>query len=144
MRIIRKKSTKQFSKPVSSIRKRKFARDGRTVEVASDHFLEWCLERTQEWPANQSGLSEEFWKEALEFFADIGWMSDPWDNDPSYIVDNIAVNGEIIDLEEDLEEHFNEKELKEIKEDYNGDIEEYAADKGYDIIDNMLVINWGL
>lgn len=139
MRIIRKRSTKQFSKPVRSIRKRKFARDYRTVEVASDHLLEWCLERTQEYPANQSGLSEEFWREALDQLADMGWLSDPWNNDPSYIVDNIAVNGEIIDIED-----LDEDTLKEIEEDYNGDIEEYAADKGYVIIANQLVINWGL
>ena len=65
-------------------------------------------------------------------------MGEPSLNNPMYIVDNIAVNGSIYEVEEVAEQY------PEITEKYNGDIDEWMADNGYTYVGNYIVVNWGL
>ena len=146
MRIIRKPAKKSFSnvrKPVirKKFSKKNFGRD--TVEIDKDLFIDMLWERIN---SSEFGeyYPETFWQEVIDYLSDIGFLS-PEQNHPSYIIDNIAVNGEIFDIsEESLKEHLNNKELKEFKEDYNGDVQKWANDQGYLFFDEYIVINLGL
>ena len=58
-------------------------------------------------------------------------------NDPQILIDNIAVNGAIYELDDVANQY------DEINEDYDGNVEEWANDNGYSIIQNYVVVNWG-
>ena len=112
------------------------------VQIDGDVFKEMLLERADSFNPAEN-YSEEFWIEVVDRLEDMGFMSDPQYNDPKYIIDNIAVNGEIFPVDE-IRDHLNDNDIEEFDEEYNGDVEEWAADKGYDIIDGNIIMNWGL
>lgn len=107
------------------------------VEIDDDIFIELLWDRVNSFtPAK--GYDEEFWTECFDYLSEIGWMGDPWKNDPKYIVDNIAVNGEIFALE-DCADNYDE-----INDDYKGDVNAWIEDNGYLVFGDYVVINLGL
>ena len=108
-----------------------------TVEIDSDVFIDLLWDRVDEFPSAR-GYSKKFWEQCFEYLEEVGFMGDPQYNSPSYIIDNIAINGEILDFDE-CKDNFDE-----IESDYDGDVEEWANDEGYLIFDDMVVINLGL
>lgn len=108
----------------------------RTVEVDEDVFIDliWNRIDNTKWGDN---YSEDFWTEVIEYLSEIGWMDSRYNN-PSYIVDNIAINGEICKIDECADNY------DAINDEYNGDVEAWAEDKGYLIFDDYVVINLGL
>ena len=107
------------------------------VEIDDDIFIELLWDRVNSFtPAK--GYDDEFWTECFDYLSEIGWMGDPWKNDPKYIVDNIAVNGEIFALE-DCADNYDE-----INDDYKGDVNAWIEDNGYLVFGDYVVINLGL
>lgn len=108
-----------------------------TVKIDEDVFIDMLWERVNEtrWG---SKYSEDFWTECFDYLSEIGWMGDPFDNSPSFIVDNIGINGEIWEKDECI------KNYDEIIDDYDGDVDEWINDKGYLVFDDYVVINLGL
>lgn len=107
------------------------------VELTDETFKEMCLERVDTF-ANGS-YSSEFWDEALDRLAENGWL-EPEYNRPSYIVDNIYVNGEIRTADEMRSENdfgFDENTTDE-------EIEAKAEEEGWDKCAEYYIINWGL
>lgn len=58
---------------------------------------------------------EEFWEEIIQYLEDVGFLT-PRYNDPKYIIDNIAINGEIKTLEELLEDYKTEEKVEKVSE----------------------------
>ena len=81
--------------------------------------------------------SEDFWTEVFDYLSEIGWLDSDYNN-PSYIVDNIGINGEIWEKDECI------KNYDEIIDNYDGDVDEWINDKGYLVFDDYVVINLGL
>ena len=108
-----------------------------TVEIDSDIFKEMLLERADSLPY-ASAYPEEFWTETVDYLEEIGFMSDPQYNDPKYIIDNIAVNGEIVRVDDASSEYH------EIDDEYDGDVDAWADDKAVTRIGDYIVLNWGL
>lgn len=108
-----------------------------TVEIDEDVFIDMIWERINDTKWGRK-YSEEFWTEVIDYLSEIGWMNDPFDNSPSFIVDNIGVNGEIWEKDECI------KNYDEINDDYDGDVDEWIEDKGYLVFDDYVVINLGL
>lgn len=108
----------------------------RVVKINEDIFIDMLWDRVDEFPSAR-GYSKQFWEECFEYLSDIGWLGADY-NTPMYIIDNIAINGEILDFDE-CKDNFDE-----IESEYNGDVEEWARDEGYPIFDDMVVINLGL
>ena len=108
-----------------------------TVEIDEDVFIELLWERVNETKWG-SKYSEDFWTECFDYLSEIGWMKDPWDNNPSFIVDNIGVNGEICEKDECADNY------DAINDDYEGDVDEWIDDNGYLVFDDYVVINLGL
>lgn len=108
-----------------------------TVEIDEDVFIELLWERVNETKWG-SKYSEDFWTECFDYLSGIGWMNDPFNNSPSFIVDNIGVNGEIWEKDECI------KNYDEINDDYDGDVDEWIEDNGYLVFDDYVVINLGL
>lgn len=108
-----------------------------TVEIDEDVFIDMLWERVNEtrWGSN---YSEDFWTECFDYLSEIGWMGDPYENNPSFIVDNIAVNGEIYKKDECADNYDT------INDDYEGDVDEWIDDNGYLVFDDYVVINLGL
>lgn len=108
-----------------------------TVEIDEDVFIELLWERVNETKWG-SKYSEDFWTECFDYLSEIGWMKDPRNNNPSFIVDNIGVNGEICKKDECADNYY------EINEDYEGDVDEWIDDNSYLVFDDYVVINLGL
>lgn len=106
------------------------------VQMEDDAFIDLLWDRVDSTDFGKM-YPESFWKDAFEQMKDFGWFS-PRYNAPMYIVDNVAVNGNIIARDEV------KAEFDEIDRDYNGDIDEWVADNGYDICGDYVVLNWGL
>ena len=68
------------------------------VMIDDDVFIDMLWERVNTFCSNS--YSEEFWDAVFDYLKDTGWLSDSAHNSPSYIVDNIYVNGEVKTLEE--------------------------------------------
>lgn len=68
------------------------------VMIDDDVFIDMLWSRVDTFCPDS--YSEEFWNAAFDYLKDTGWLSDPVLNSPSYIVDNIYINGEIKTLEE--------------------------------------------
>jgi len=107
-----------------------------TVEIDEDVFIDLLWERVNEtrWGSN---YSEDFWTECFNYLSEIGWLDSDYNN-PSYIVDNIGVNGDICAVE-DCADNYDE-----INEDYDGDVDAWADDNGYLVFGGYVVINLGL
>lgn len=69
------------------------------VMIDDDIFIDLLWNRAREFSPAE-GYSDEFWSAMFDFLKETGWLSDPCHNNPMYIVDNIAVNGEFYTLEE--------------------------------------------
>lgn len=109
-----------------------------TVTIDADCFIEMLWNRVREfYPAR--GYDNDFWTECFEYLKEVGFLRDDIQhNTPSYIVDNIAINGAIYPIDECAENY------KEIEEDYNGSVEDWYTDKGYMKFGNYIVVNLGL
>ena len=108
-----------------------------TVEVDEDIFMDLCWNRVSQFTPAQR-YDDDFWNEAFELLSESGWMSEPSLNNPMYIVDNIAVNGDICAVEDCVDNY------DEITEKYNGNVDEWVEDNGYTYVGNYVVLNWGL
>lgn len=108
-----------------------------TVEIDVDVFIELLWERVNDTKWGNK-YSEDFWTECFDYLSEIGWMNDPYDNNPSFIVDNIGINGEICEKDECI------KNYDKINDDYDGDVDEWIDDNGYLVFDDYVVINLGL
>ena len=110
---------------------------GNYVKVDEDAFIDMCWQRVNEFrPAK--GYDDDFWTEVFAYLSDIGWLKDPWENTPSFIVDNIAVNGDICAIEDCADNY------SEINDDYGGDVDAWMDDNGYTRFGDYVVINLGL
>ena len=108
----------------------------KNVPIDEDAFIDMCWLRVDEFrPANS--YDEDFWTEVFDYLSDIGWLH-PWENTPSYIVDNIAVNGDIC-LKKDCIKNYDE-----ITKKYDGDVDTWIEDNGYLEFGDYVVINLGL
>ena len=108
-----------------------------TVEIDEDVFIDMLWDRVNETNWGRK-YSEDFWTEVFDYLSEIGWMKDPWNNTPSFIVDNIAVNGDICAIDDCADNY------SEINDDYDGDINEWMDDNGYIQFSDYVVINLGL
>ena len=108
-----------------------------TVEIDEDVFIDMIWERINDTNWGRK-YPEEFWTEVIDYLSETGWMGDPYDNSPSFIVDNIGVNGDICAYDECLDNY------DEITKKYDGDVDEWIEDKGYLVFDDYVVINLGL
>lgn len=106
------------------------------VQIDDDVFIDMLWERVSTFAPNV--YTDEFWGEVFEELKDGGWLKEPRYNNPSYIVDNIAINGNIHPIEECPELY------PEIDESYGGDVEAWAEDKGYGIVEGYVVVNLGI
>ncbi len=68
------------------------------VTIDDDVFIDMLWARVDEFCPDS--YSHEFWEAAFNYLKDVGWNPNPSHNTPSYIVDNIYVNGEVRTLEE--------------------------------------------
>lgn len=108
----------------------------RTVKVDEDVFIDMIWDRINNTKWGDT-YSEEFWTEVIDYLSDGDWFGDSQYNNPSYIVDNIAINGEICEIDECADNY------DAINDKYDGDVEAWAEDKGYLIFDDYVVINLG-
>ena len=107
------------------------------VQIDDDVFIDMLWERVNDFgPAGD--YDNDFWDNAFDYLKETGWLSDPFLNKPNYIVDNIAVNSEIVHKDDAV------KEYDEINSQYNGDVEEWAYENGYDICGDYIVLDWNL
>ena len=106
----------------------------------NETFEELLFERVAEFPPARK-YSDKFWEEAINFLLAMGvsfsWSNVPIKNDPKYIIDNIAVNGQIVKLKEAAENY------SVINDEYGGDGNAWIEDNGYQVIADYVVINWG-
>ena len=68
------------------------------VTIDDDVFIDMLWERVNTFCLDS--YSEEFWDAVFDYLKDTGWLSNSAHNSPSYIVDNIYVNGEVKTMEE--------------------------------------------
>lgn len=108
------------------------------VTIDDDLFIDMCMMRVDNFsPAEK--FPESFWKEALERLRDAGWL-DENKNTPSYIIDNIAVNGEI----KTLEEIRNEYDIPNMDSMSDEELEEHLTNDEWEKVDDYFVRRWGL
>lgn len=68
------------------------------VQMDDDQFISLCWDRINEFPPAKS-YPDSFWTAIFNYLKELEWLS-PQYNYPSYIVDNIAVNGDFISKED--------------------------------------------
>ena len=89
--------------------------NGRTVEISEDEFIDMLWERVNDFAYSVTDYyNDPLYEACFEYLSEIGWL-DPQYNSPKYIVDNIAVNGEIC-MKEDLPSNYG-KTFEELDED---------------------------
>ena len=86
----------------------------RTVKIREDDFIDLLWERVSN--SSFNGYDDDFWDVTFDWLSQAGWL-EPQYNYPSYIVDNIAVNGDIVDKSE---QDLTEDEIQQMIDD--GDI----------------------
>lgn len=81
-------------------------------------------------------LPDDIWQVAIESLADSDWAGiSPDHMEPSYIIDNIIVNGDIMPAEDVMkEEGFNE----------DGELIDYVEENGYELIADYVIRHWGI
>ena len=102
------------------------------VQVPEDIFIDACWERVNDRYPNY--YPDEVWQWCFDLLSDCGWLRDANNNYPSYIVDNIAINGEIVPIA-DLQEY-------DVPE--GVDVYEYAEEQGWSIVADYVIINMGV
>lgn len=107
-----------------------------TVEIDEDVFIELLWERVNDFRPAQA-YDDDFWTEVFDYLSETGWLDSDYNN-PSYIVDNIAVNGDICEKDECI------KNYDAINDDYEGDVDAWIDDNGYLVFGDYVVINLGL
>ena len=107
-----------------------------TMKVDDDTFKDMLWERVQNYGYDKY-YPESVWWGIFDNLEVMGWLK-PEYNTPSYIVDNIAINGEI-------------KPYDEIESNYNLDgmsVDEWIEDNGYYVVgdpdEQYVIINYGL
>lgn len=110
-----------------------------TVVVDKDNFIDWCWDRVNERYSDY--FSDEFWEECFDYLAEDGFLSKPQYNDPAYIVDNIAINGEIVAKEDCSSDDYFPEINNAI---YKGDVDKWIDNNGYLVFGDYVVINLGL
>ncbi len=108
----------------------------RTVEIDEDVFIDLLWQRVNDFRPAEA-YDEDFWTEVFDYLSESGWLKSQYNN-PSYIVDNIAVNGDICAID-DCAEYYDE-----INDDYDGDVDAWIDDNGYSRFGDYVVINLGL
>ena len=111
------------------------ANDMMTINIDKETYKDWLFRRTRDFYACDS-YSDDFWNEIIDYIVD-NEMIDPDKADPMYIIDNIAVNGEIYDKDDCL------REYSVINDEYNGDVDAWIEDNGYNVFDGYVVLNFG-
>lgn len=107
------------------------------VKVDEDAFIEMCWERVNDFRPAQA-YDDDFWAEVFAYLQDISWFKDVSKNLPSYIVDNVAVNGDICKKDECIDNY------DAINKKYDGDVDEWIDDNGYIQFGDYVVLNLGL
>lgn len=82
--------------------------------------------------------SRRFWEHVLTAIAYSGGLEEPLLNDPEYIVDNIAINGQIHELDEAL------RLRPEIEDEFGGDGNAWAEANGFPVVEGYVVESLGL
>lgn len=103
-----------------------------SVTIDDDMFIDMLWDRVREFQPAE-GYDDEFWTQCFDYLKDIGWL-DENKNNPKYIVDNIAVNGQI-------------KTFEEIEDEYDlkgQTIDQWIEENGYPIFGDYVVISLGL
>lgn len=109
----------------------------KTVTITNDIFVKMLWDRVEDFYASKT-YPESFWKAAFDYLGAAGWMSQPNFNDPYYIVDNIAVNSEIVHKDE-VRTNFDWTNGLTDEE-----VQKGIESRGWIRIDDYWVINWNL
>lgn len=111
-----------------------------TMEIDDDVFKDMLWERVQSFYPAQNCYPDWVWDALFDDLESWGWLK-PEYNYPSYIVDNLAINGDI----RSYEDAENDYDLKGMS------VEEYVENNGgtiytnpYDENDRYVVMNYGL
>lgn len=110
------------------------------VIIDDDVFIDMLWNRVDEFCPDS--YSEEFWNAVFDYLKDTGWLPDPAHNSPSYIVDNIYVNGNIKTLEEIRENYtFPDIDMDKMSDD---ELSDYLIENGWFVMGDRFVKNLGL
>jgi len=131
----KKKGKKKVKSEMLKNRKMVKAANNRTITIDEDLFIDMLWDRVNEVQNTMKwcNYSDAFWEDTFDYLSSTGWLKSD-KNTPSYIIDNIAINGEIVDFDE-------------VKDNYdigNKTVEEWADENGYPICDGYVVINFGI
>ena len=109
-----------------------------SVTISDDAFVDMLWDRVDEFYAAK-GYDESFWQEAFNILRESNWLGlNDRELTPSYIVDNIAVNGEIVHRDDAANNY------DVIDTEYNGDVDAWVEDNGYTYCGDYIVVKWGL
>lgn len=110
------------------------------VTIDDDAFIDMLWDRVDEFCPGS--YSDEFWDAAFDYLKEVGWLSNPILNKPSYIVDNIYINGNIKTLEEIRENYtFPDIDMDKMSDD---ELSEYLIENGWFVMGDRFVKNLGL
>lgn len=110
------------------------------VMIDDDVFIDMLWDRVDEFCPDS--YSDEFWDAAFDYLKEVGWLSNPILNKPSYIVDNIYVNGNIKTLEEIRENYtFPDIDMDKMSDD---ELSDYLIENGWFAMGDRFVKNLGL
>lgn len=111
-----------------------------TIEIDEDEFRDVLWDRIRTFPPAENCYPDWVWDALFDDLESWGWLK-PEYNTPSYIVDNLAINGDIKPYEE-VEGSYglNGRTVEEFVEDEGGTII-YSP---YDDNEKYVVMNYGL
>lgn len=110
------------------------------VTIDDDVFIDMLRDRVDYFCPGS--YSDEFWDAAFDYLKEVDWLSDPTLNTPSYIVDNIYVNGEVRTLEEIRENYtFPDIDMTKMSDD---ELSDYLVENDWLILGDRFVKNLGL
>ena len=111
-----------------------------TIEMDDEEFKDLLWDRVNTFPPAQNCYPDWVWDYLFDDLEDMGWLK-PEYNSPMYIVDNLAVNGEIKPYEEvETGYGLNGRTVEEFIEDEGGTIIESPYDDG----EKYVILNYGL
>ena len=105
---------------VKDIKKLQESYGAKVIEVDEEVLVNAIWDRLENTEYGKY-YTEDFWKEAIDTLAGRGWLIPSFLNKPDYIVDNLAVNAEILE-----------------PADYLVDVEEYDPDDVADMDDDEI------
>lgn len=119
----------------------------RIVKILEDDFIDMLWERI-ELRDYSNRFPDEFWEGVIDFLVDTDYFIDnkPEYNTPSYIIDNISINGSIYNYEDFLKQYgkYDDELLNMTEDEIEDTVEEICEEEGYDIIAGYVIVNWGL